>query len=135
MILITDAPIDLGRLREDVASPAHGAIVLFDGVVRDHDHGRPVASLEYQVHPDAQRFLEEICASVAEAHPDVLLGAVHRYGPLEIGDVAFAAAVSSAHRARAFEVCALLVDRVKDELPIWKKQVFADGSHEWVNAA
>ena len=135
MVLVTDAPIDVDALRAAVVSPQHGAIVVFEGIVRDHDGGRAVTSLEYQVHPDAQQFLQEICARLAAAHPDVLLSSAHRYGPLAIGDTAFVAVVSAAHRGRAFEVCALLVDTVKAELPIWKRQEFADGSHEWVNFA
>ena len=135
MILITEASIDIAALRVAVARPEHGAIVVFEGVVRDHDGGRAVRSLEYQVHPDAQTELERICAAVAAEAPDVRIGAVHRHGALALGDIAFAAAVSSAHRERAFTVCAILVDRVKAELPIWKRQVFDDGSHEWVNFA
>ena len=135
MFLVTDAPIDVTALRAAVAAPEHGAIVVFEGVVRDHDRGRAVRALEYQVHPGAQEALERICASVAAEAPGVRLAAVHRYGPLAIGEVAFAAVVSSAHRERAFAVCALLVDRVKAELPIWKRQEFDDGSHEWVNFA
>lgn len=135
MLLITDAPIDVAAMRGSVAHPAHGAIVVFEGVVRDHDGGRVVRALEYEVHPGAEEALVRICASVQADAPDVRLAAVHRYGPLGIGEVAFAAAVSSAHRDRAFEVCAILVDRVKAELPIWKRQVFVDGSHEWVNFA
>lgn len=135
MIHVSDAPLDIDGLRADVLSPAHGAVVVFEGIVRDHDGGRSVASLEYQVHPDAAAFLEQTCTAVASEHPDVKLSAAHRYGPLAIGDTAFVAVVSAAHRGRAFEVCAILVDRVKAELPIWKRQEFTDGTHEWVNFA
>ena len=133
--LVTAEPIDLDVLRAEVATSAYGAIVVFEGVVRDHDHDRGVTELEYQAHPDAQAFLEQTCAAIANERPDVRIAAVHRYGVLAVGDLAFAAAVGSAHRARAFEVCALVVDRVKAELPIWKKQTFDDGTHEWVNFA
>lgn len=132
---MSDAPIDVDAMRSDVGSPQHGAVVVFEGVVRDHDHGRTVTALEYEVHPEAQRYLEATCADIAASCPDVLLSVVHRYGALAVGDVAFAAAVSAAHRGRAFEVCALVVDRVKAELPIWKRQQFDDGTHEWVNFA
>ncbi len=135
MFLVTDDSIDVAAMRAAVAHPAHGAIVVFEGVVRDHDGGRAVRALEYEIHPGAQEALERICASVQDDAPDVRLAAVHRHGPLGIGDIAFAAAVSSAHRDRAFTVCAILVDRVKAQLPIWKRQVFDDGSHEWVNFA
>ena len=133
--IITAEEIDLQALRAHVSDHRHGAVVLFEGVVRNHDDGRAVEALEYQVHPDAQRFLDETLHAIAAERPDVRLAAAHRHGPLVIGDIAFAAAVGAAHRGAAFEVCALVVDRVKAELPIWKKQVFDDGSHAWVNFA
>ena len=132
---VTAQPIDAFVLREAVASPNHGAIVVFEGVVRDHDGGRSVVELEYQVHPEAQSFIEAIAAKIQHSHPDVSIAVEHRYGHLAIGDVAFVAAVSAAHRDRAFAVCAEVVDVVKVELPIWKRQQFADGTHEWVNFA
>lgn len=132
---VTTAAIDLDLLRAHVASPAFGAVVVFEGIVRDHDHGRSVAELEYQAHPEAQAFLEATCAAIATEYPDVSIAASHRHGLLAIGDLAFAVAVGAAHRGEAFAVCALVVDRVKAELPIWKKQTFADGTHEWVNFA
>jgi len=132
---ITEDPIDVAALRAHVSDSRHGAVVLFEGIVRNHDDGRPVQALDYQVHPDAQRFLDATLQAIAEQHPEVRLAAVHRFGPLAIGDIAFAAAVGAAHRGSAFSVCALVVDRVKAELPIWKKQVFDDGTHEWVNFA
>lgn len=135
LAIISADAIDLRALREHVADDRHGAVVLFEGVVRNHDEGRVVEALEYQVHPDAQHFLDETLQAIAAERPDVRLAAVHRHGPLVIGDIAFAAAVGAAHRGAAFEVCALVVDRVKAELPIWKKQVFDDGSHAWVNFA
>jgi molybdopterin synthase catalytic subunit len=108
-------------------------VVSFQGVVRDHDHGRQVTSLEYEGHPSAAQVLREVAAEIA-AEPDVYAVAVsHRVGSLAIGDVALVAAVSTAHRAAAFAACARLVDEVKARLPIWKRQVFTDGTEEWVN--
>ncbi|WP_246656711.1 molybdenum cofactor biosynthesis protein MoaE [Dactylosporangium vinaceum] len=116
-----------------VAHPAAGAVVSFAGVVRDHDGGRGVVELEYEGHPSAAGVLAEVAAEIA-ADPAVRGIAVsHRIGRLEIGDVALAAAVSTAHRAEAFALCARLVDEVKARLPIWKRQVFTDGEEEWVN--
>ena len=92
-----------------------------------------VLELEYEGHPSAEAVLAEVAAEIA-ADPDVYAVAVsHRIGKLDIGDVALAAAVSTAHRAAAFAACARLVDEVKARLPIWKRQVFADGTEEWVN--
>lgn len=130
---VTEAPLDLAAHERAVADPAAGAVVSFAGVVRDHDHGRDVTLLEYEAHPSAEAVLKEVAAEVA-ADPEVRAVAVsHRIGVLQIGDVALAAAVATAHRAEAFAICARLVDEVKARLPVWKRQVFADGTEEWVN--
>jgi len=130
---VVDAPLDLAAHTDSVADPRAGAVVTFQGVVRDHDHGRGVTSLEYEGHPGAEAVLREVAAEIA-ADPEVYAVAVsHRIGTLKIGDVALVAAVSTAHRAAAFAACARLVDEVKARLPIWKRQVFTDGTDEWVN--
>jgi molybdopterin synthase catalytic subunit len=128
-------PLDVAFHEALVADAAAGAVVSFQGVVRDHDHGRAVTRLEYEGHPSAADVLREVAAEIA-ADPDVVAVAVsHRLGVLEIGDAALVAAVSSAHRAAAFAACARLVDEVKARLPVWKRQFFADGTEEWVNCA
>ncbi|MFY1618465.1 molybdenum cofactor biosynthesis protein MoaE [Micromonospora sp. WMMD736] len=133
VVEVTDRPLDLAAHEEAVADRRAGAVVSFQGVVRDHDHGRAVVSLDYEGHPSAAQVLREVAAEIA-ADPDVYAVAVsHRVGPLAIGDVALVAAVSTAHRAAAFTACARLVDEAKARLPIWKRQVFADGTEEWVN--
>jgi len=130
---VSDRPLDLSAHEAAVADPRAGAVVTFQGVVRDHDHGRGVTLLEYEGHPGAAAVLAEVAAEI-DADPDVYAVAVsHRIGTLAIGDVALVAAVSTAHRAAAFAACARLVDEVKDRLPIWKRQVFTDGTDEWVN--
>ncbi|GAA2351137.1 molybdenum cofactor biosynthesis protein MoaE [Catellatospora methionotrophica] len=130
--LTTDA-LDVAQHEAAVADPRAGAVVSFAGVVRDHDHGRSVATLTYEAHPSAVDVLREVAQELAD-DPDVYAVAVsHRFGPLKIGDVALAAAVSTAHRAAAFNACARLVDLVKQRLPIWKHQTFTDGTDEWVN--
>ena len=135
LAIITESVIDPALLRDHVLSDAHGALVEFSGLVRNHDHDKSVTLLEYQVHPDALPALQAILDSIAAIHPESRLAAAHRYGVLAIGDLAFAVAVSSAHRDAAFGVAREVVERVKAELPIWKRQEFADGSHEWVNFA
>ena len=128
-------PLDVAFHESLVADAGAGAVVSFQGVVRDHDHGRAVLRLEYEGHPSAADVLREVAAEIA-ADPDVHAVAVsHRVGPLAIGDVALVAAVSTAHRAAAFAACARLVDEVKARLPVWKRQFFADGTEEWVNCA
>jgi molybdopterin synthase catalytic subunit len=130
---VQDAPLDLAAHEKAVADRRAGAVVTFQGVVRDHDGGRGVTLLEYEGHPSAAAILREVADEIA-ADPDVYAVAVsHRIGTLAIGDVALAAAVSTAHRAAAFAACARLVDEVKARLPIWKRQVFTDGGEEWVN--
>ncbi|MBX3089937.1 MAG: molybdenum cofactor biosynthesis protein MoaE [Cryobacterium sp.] len=129
--IITDQPIETGPIDAAVQSRSSGAVVTFNGVVRDHDGGRDIRSLDYKSHPDAEKILRECCETVA-AETGLLVAAAHRVGHLEIGDVALYAAVSSAHRGEAFEACKLLVDRIKSTVPIWKKQHFQNGESEWV---
>jgi molybdopterin synthase catalytic subunit len=133
LVSIRDEPLLVAEHEAAVAGPRAGAVVSFAGVVRDHDHGRGVVRLEYEGHPSALDVLRAVAEEIA-ADPDVIAIAVsHRVGPLEVGDIALAAAVATAHRAAAFAACARLVDRVKEKLPIWKHQIFADGTDEWVN--
>jgi molybdopterin synthase catalytic subunit len=133
LVEVVDATLDLAAHERAVADPRAGAVVTFQGVVRDHDHGRGVTLLEYEGHPGAAAVLREVADEIA-ADPDVYAVAVsHRVGTLKIGDVALVAAVSTAHRAAAFAACARLVDEAKARLPIWKHQIFADGTDEWVN--
>ncbi|NNH74173.1 molybdenum cofactor biosynthesis protein MoaE [Nocardia uniformis] len=130
---ISDQPLDPNEVERAVTGPEHGAVVVFTGKVRDHDGGQSVSALEYSAHPDAERFLHKVCAEVAEAS-GLPVAAIHRIGSLTIGDLAITVAVAAPHRAEAFTVCANLVDRIKHEVPIWKRQLFADGLSEWVNA-
>lgn len=133
MSAVVDETLDLAAHEAAVADPRAGAVVSFQGVVRDHDHGRGVTLLEYEGHPTAAAILREVAEEIA-ADPAVYAVAVsHRIGTLEIGDVALVASVSTAHRAAAFAACARLVDEAKARLPIWKRQVFRDGTEEWVN--
>lgn len=130
---VSDQPLDVAAHEAAAGSVDGGATVTFCGVVRRSDHGRAVVELEYQGHPTAIAVLSEIAEKVA-AEPDVLSVAVsHRVGTLAIGDVALVAVVSTAHRHEAFAACARLVEDVKHRLPVWKRQVFSDGTDEWVN--
>jgi len=130
---VSTEPLDVALHERLVAIPAAGAHVVFCGIVRDNDHGREVVSLDYVGHPSAEEVLAEVVAEFA-ADPDVLgLAVSHRVGPLVVGDVALVAAVATGHRGDAFEICRRLVDELKRRLPIWKRQVFADGTDEWVN--
>ena len=133
---LVDGPISLTEHEELVANDAAGAVVGFAGVVRNHDGGRDVVRLEYSAHPLAEQTLFEALAEVAAQATGVrAMAASHRVGSLHIGDAALVAAVAADHRAAAFEACARLVDTVKERLPVWKLQFFADGTDEWVNSA
>ena len=133
LVAVTSEPLDVLAHDRAVDLPAAGAHVVFCGVVRDVDHARTVVELEYEAHPSAEAVLRGIAEEFA-ALPDVLALAVsHRAGDLAIGDVALVAAVATRHRREAFEICARLVDEVKHRLPVWKRQVFEDGTDEWVN--
>jgi molybdenum cofactor synthesis domain-containing protein len=133
--VVTEDPLDVEEHSCLVARSAAGAVVSFSGVVRDHDGGREVRALEYSSHPGAGDVIARVAAQVAAAHPQAYALAVsHRVGPLAIGDSALVCAVSAAHRAEAFAACAALVDEVKLQLPIWKRQELSDGSEEWVNS-
>lgn len=133
---LVEGSISLTEHEELVASDAAGAVVGFSGVVRNHDGGRDVVRLDYSAHPLAEQTLFEVLAEVAATSPGVrALAASHRIGTLHIGDAALVAAVSADHRGAAFQACAKLVDTVKERLPVWKHQFFADGTDEWVNSA
>lgn len=123
---------DVARAVEDaVAAPECGAVVTFRGVVRDVDDERGVTGLDYEAHPDATDVLRR-CVAAVSAETGLRLAAVHRYGTLRVGDVALVAAAAAGHRREAFEACSLLVERIKAEVPIWKRQHFTDGMSEWV---
>lgn len=128
---ISETPLNPTTVDAAVAVPEHGAVVLFTGVVRNHDDGQPVSALEYSAHPDAESFLRRCCEEVSR-DSGLPVAAVHRVGSLTVGDLALVAAVAAPHRAEAFAACALLVERIKAEVPIWKRQHFDDGVTEWV---
>jgi molybdopterin synthase catalytic subunit len=126
-------PIDICALEAEVAAPRHGAVVTFVGVVREmSDSGRPVRYLEYEAYDElALREMEAIVRRIEAQWPDCSVAIVHRVGRLEIGETSVAIAVATPHRAVAFEACRLAIDRLKETVPIWKKEVFLDGE-AWV---
>ena len=132
---VSGETLDLAAHVAAVADPTAGATVAFIGVVRDHDEGRSVTELDYHEHPTAATVVAEVAAEIAGRGGVIAVAVSHRVGLLGIGDVALAAAVSAAHRREAFDACSDLVDEVKGRLPVWKRQVFGDGSAEWVGSA
>ena len=132
---VTEERITAEELSASVKSDVAGAVVTFSGDVRNHDKGKSVTTLNYEVHPSAQSVIEKIVNEVVAKHDVVNVAVAHRYGPIAIGESAFVVSVASAHRGPAFACCNELVERVKAKLPIWKYQEFADGTTEWVNSA
>jgi molybdenum cofactor synthesis domain-containing protein len=133
--LVRATPITVAEVEAAVTRPDAGAVVVFAGRVRDHDHGRTVTALTYEAHPDADKVMVDVLADASEQPGVLAAAALHRTGDLAIGDLAFVAAVSASHRGEAFDACSWLVDEVKHRLPVWKLQRFDDGSQEWVNCA
>lgn len=135
LVRVTTDEISVTELSAAVTSQVAGAVVTFSGDVRDNDHGRQVSTLEYEAHPTAEALLRKVAAEVAAKHEVVSVAVAHRHGPIAIGESALVAAVSAKHRKAAFDACTELVDEVKAQIPIWKHQVFTDGTDEWVNCA
>jgi molybdopterin synthase catalytic subunit len=130
---ITRDTIEVVSLRRGLEDRRCGAMVCFEGWVRDHSEGRSVLRLEYEVYEAlAQREGEAIIAEACERFGIVEAACVHRVGALEIGDCAVWVGVSSAHRAASFEACRYIIDQVKLRVPIWKKELLGDGGAEWV---
>jgi len=127
-------PLDIGAHLAAVRDPRAGAVATFIGLVRNHDPSVPgeVMALEYSAHPDAEEVLRKLAAKAAARDGVLALAVSHRIGLVGVGEAAMIVAVATAHRALAFEVCSELVESVKADLPVWKREVLADGSHVWV---
>lgn len=133
MLFLTDRPLDLTTLIADVQSSDRGGIASFLGTVRDHHGGRAVRRLEYEAYAP---MVEAECARIvaeAERRWPVAVALRHRVGRLEIGEAAVAIAVAGAHRDEAFAACRYLIEEVKRRVPIWKREVYGDGSEEWID--
>lgn len=132
MFLITAEPLDPERIAREVADDAAGAIVLFSGVVRNNNLGRRVEYLEYDAYPPlAERTLAEIAGEVRSRWEVTGVAIHHRTGRLQIGEASLLVAVASPHRAEGFAACHYCVDRVKQIVPIWKKEVW-EGGESWI---
>ena len=129
---MVDTPLDVSAHAAAVSDPAAGAVVTFTGVVRDNDHGRTVTGIEYVGHPTAATVLAEVAEEVARRSTAEALAVSHRVGELAVGELAIVVAVSGVHRGEAFQTAAQLVTEVKHRLPVWKRQIFDDGTEEWV---
>ena len=134
MIRLTHDPIDYFALTDEVRRPHCGGVVLFLGTVRDLTGDKVTLALDYEAYPAmAEKKMAEIEADTRARWPVGEMAMVHRLGRLDIGEVSVAVAVSCPHRAEAFEACRHAIDRLKELVPIWKKENWADGSTDWVH--
>jgi molybdopterin synthase catalytic subunit len=134
MIQLTQEPLDYHALTEQVRRPDCGAVVTFLGTVRGLTGDRVTVALDYEAYAGmAEKKMAEIEADTRERWPVGAIVLAHRLGRLEVGEVSVAVAVSCPHRAQAFEACRHAIDRLKELVPIWKKENWADGTTEWVH--
>lgn len=134
MIFLTHSPIDPSAILAQVASNEAGAVVLFLGTTREFTKGRQTTSLDYECYPRmAEAELAELEAQACAKWPLVHVSIVHRLGRLGLGEASIAIAVSSPHRQAAFEAGKWLIDTIKEDVPIWKQENWADGTSEWVH--
>ena len=134
MIRLTPEVIDHAALTEQVRRPDCGAVVTFLGTVRDLTGDRVTVALDYEAYPAmAEKKLAEIEGETRARWPVGELVMVHRLGHLDVGEVSVAVAVSCPHRGQAFEACRYAIDRLKELVPIWKKENWSDGTSEWVH--
>ena len=134
MVRLTRDVIDYHELTESVRRDSCGAVVVFLGTVRDLTGDKVTVALDYEAYPEmAEGKLAEIEADTRSRWPVGEIAMVHRLGRLEVGDVSVAVAVSCPHRAQAFEACRHAIDRLKELVPIWKKENWGDGASDWVH--
>ncbi len=132
MISITEKPIDVNELLNDVSDQSSGATVLFTGTVRDHNVLGKVSQLHYDVYQEmAEKVLQEIENEIHKKWKVNKFIAIHRTGTLKVGEVSVAVAISAEHRREAFEACKFGIDAIKERAPIWKKE-FAEDAVEWL---
>jgi molybdopterin synthase catalytic subunit len=132
MYKVVDSPIDEIALEDVVRTDADGAVIVFRGVARRHSRGRDVVHLEYEAYPEmAEKVMAQIAEEIKSRWPVSGVAMVHRTGVLEIGQASVVIAISAPHRGEAFEASQYAIDRLKQIVPIWKKEVWSDGS-QWI---
>jgi molybdopterin synthase catalytic subunit len=130
---VTEAPISAAALAAALTHPRIGGLVTFEGLVRDHNEGHAVSVLEYHAFAAmAERQIDAIILEAQARWPGVVAAAAHRIGPLQVGEVAVAVVAASPHRAEAFDACRYIIDTLKRDVPIWKKETGPDGT-EWLD--
>ena len=134
MKVLTEEPIRLDPLIDQVRAPDRGGIAIFLGLVRDHHQGRSVLGLDYSAYgPMAEQVTGEIVGEAKGHWPQASVAVQHRIGALTIGDTAVAVVAAAAHRGEAFDACRYVIEELKKRVPVWKKEMYADGTVEWVD--
>lgn len=130
---VTDGVLSTAEVLGRVGADEDGAVLLFLGVVRDHNDGRPVTGMEYEAYREmAEKVLEEIAVEVEKRWGTDRIVVLHRIGTLEIGEASVAIAVSTPHRAEAYEASRYVIEEIKERLPVWKREHYEDGELRWV---
>lgn len=135
-VQLTNQPINIETLHQELLkeSETFGGVSLFEGRVRNHSHGKTVTSLFYECYqPMALKVMEEIHQEALAKWKGVKIMAVHRCGPIPLGEAAVWIGVAAPHRDEAFAACRFMIDEIKSRAPIWKKEEYADGTHVWVH--
>ena len=134
MIEITESPLDHAAITERVRSNLAGAVCSFLGTVREMTGDRRTSALDYEAYPEmALKAMRDLEAEARRRWPILDAAIVHRVGRLELGEISIVIAVSCPHRHQAFDACRWLIDTFKDVVPVWKKEIWADGTEEWVH--
>ena len=134
MAILTEEPIRLDPLIDQVRAPDRGGIAIFLGLVRDHHQGKGVLGLDYSAYgPMAEAETARIITEAQSLGLGAHVVVQHRIGALTVGDIAVAVVAASAHRAEAFDACRYVIEELKKRVPVWKKEMFVDGTVEWVD--
>jgi molybdopterin synthase catalytic subunit len=137
LLVLRDGPPSVDEAMSSVRHPGAGAVAVFVGIVRDHSHGaagerRAVVRLEYEAYAAmAEAEMRRIAAEIVAEIPEARVAAIHRVGTLAVGEIAVVCAASAPHRGEAFRACRALIDRIKERVPIWKREMGPDGAY-WV---
>ncbi len=135
MVQLTEAPIDVAAVRAAVSRDEAGAVLIFEGVTRNHHDGREVLRLEYEAYPSmAESQMKAICSDILSRWPEARVAMAHRIGLVAVGEASVVIAVSAPHRDEAYAASRYAIDTLKAVVPIWKKEVYTDGSVWKANA-
>lgn len=128
MLELTDQVLDVAAIRARVDDPGFGAVLVFEGVVRNHFDGRPVRGLQYEAYPElAEPVTQGIVDEAVERWPGTRIAVAHRTGELDIGETSLVIAVGTPHRGACYEASRFVIEAIKEKLPVWKKELYVDG--------